>query len=204
MTTHETTVFVVDDDEAVRDSLSALLEVSGFRAKPFESAVAFLGSNGPNEQGCIVADIRMPGMDGLQLQLELKKRGCRTPVIVVTGHGDVPLAVKAMKAGAVDFLEKPFDEAVLLESIRRALAGSDEPAEHSAATDELRQRLATLTPREREVLERVVVGKANKVVAYELSISPRTVEIHRGRLMHKMGARNLAALVRMCLPVVKS
>jgi two-component system response regulator FixJ len=196
---HEATVFVVDDDEAVRESLSALLDASGFRVKSYQSAAAFLANDQPLQKACLITDIRMPDMDGLELQIELKRRGSSLPVIVITGHGDVPLAVKAMKAGAVEFLEKPYDDQTLLDSLRLALsqAGNQSGEEQTAAG--VREKLATLTPREREVFDLVVVGKLNKVIAYELSISPRTVEIHRGRLMHKMGARNLADLVRMGL-----
>lgn len=196
---HEATVFVVDDDEAVRESLSALLDASGFRVKAYQSAAAFLANDRPPQKACLITDIRMPDMDGLELQIELKRRGSRLPVIVITGHGDVPLAVKAMKAGAIEFLEKPYDDQTLLDSLRLALsqAGNQSGEEQTAAG--VREKLATLTPREREVFDLVVMGKLNKVIAYELSISPRTVEIHRGRLMHKMGARNLADLVRMGL-----
>jgi two-component system response regulator FixJ len=194
----EATVFVVDDDEAVRESLSALLDASGFRVKAYPSAAAFLANNRPPQKACLITDVRMPDMDGLELQIELKRRGSRLPVIVITGHGDVPLAVKAMKAGAVEFLEKPYDDQTLLDSLRLALSqAGNQSGEQTAAG--VREKLATLTPREREVFDLIVVGKLNKVIAYELSISPRTVEIHRGRLMHKMGARNLADLVRMGL-----
>jgi two-component system response regulator FixJ len=193
----EETVFVVDDDEAVRDSLGALLEASGFRVKTFGSAAAFLASDLAEERACLVTDIRMPDMDGLELQLELKRRGSRLPVIVITGHGDVPLAVRAMKAGAIEFLEKPYDDQTLLDSLRLALSQSGREAGDAGMAAGIREKLATLTPRERDVFDLVVLGKPNKVIAYELSISQRTVEIHRGRLMHKMGARNLADLVRM-------
>lgn len=196
---HEATVFVVDDDEAVRESLSALLDASGLRVKAFESAAAFLAGDLPQQKACLITDIRMPDMDGLELQIELKRRGSRLPVIVITGHGDVPLAVRAMKAGAIEFLEKPYDDQTLLDSLRLALnqAGNQSGDQQTAAR--VQEKLATLTPREREVFDLVVMGKLNKVIAYELSISSRTVEIHRGRLMHKMGARNLADLVRMGL-----
>jgi two-component system response regulator FixJ len=196
---HEATVFVVDDDEAVRESLSALLDASGFRTKAYQSAAAFLAGDLPAQKACLITDIRMPDMDGLELQIELKRRGSRLPVIVITGHGDVPLAVKAMKAGAIEFLEKPYDDQTLLDSLRLALNQAGNQSGEAQTASGVREKLATLTPREREVFDLVVVGKLNKVIAYELSISPRTVEIHRGRLMHKMGARNLADLVRMGL-----
>ena len=196
---HEATVFVVDDDEAVRESLSAFLDASGFRVKAYPSAAAFLANDQLPQKACLITDIRMPDMDGLELQIELKRRGSHLPVIVITGHGDVPLAVKAMKAGAVEFLEKPYDDRTLLDSLRLALSQAGNQSEDEQTAAGVREKLATLTPREREVFDLVVVGKLNKVIAYELSISPRTVEIHRGRLMHKMDARNLADLVRMGL-----
>jgi two-component system response regulator FixJ len=196
---HEATVFVVDDDEAVRESLSALLDASGFRVKAYQSAAAFLANDQLPQKACLITDIRMPDMDGLELQIELKRRGSHLPVIVITGHGDVPLAVKAMKAGAVEFLEKPYDDRTLLDSLRLALSQAGNQSGEEQTAPGVREKLSTLTPREREVFDLVVVGKLNKVIAYELSISPRTVEIHRSRLMHKMGARNLADLVRMGL-----
>ena len=193
----ERTIFVVDDDAAIRDSLVELLEASGYLAKAFGSAGAFLANGAADRQGCVIADIRMPDMDGLELQEEMKKHGSTMPVIIMTGHGDVPLAVRAMKAGAVDFLEKPCEPAILLESIDRAMAvrGSDA----GDCSEEVQGKLQALTPREKEVLDMIVAGKLNKVIAYELSISPRTVEIHRARLMHKLGVRNLAELMRMLL-----
>jgi two-component system response regulator FixJ len=196
---HDATVFVVDDDDAVRESLGALLDASGFHVKAYQSAAAFLASDLSPQKACLITDIRMPDMDGLELQIELKRRGSRLPVIVITGHGDVPLAVRAMKAGAIEFLEKPYDDQTLLDSLRLALNQAGNPPADEQVAAGVREKLATLTPREREVFDLVVMGKLNKVIAYELSISPRTVEIHRGRLMHKMGARNLADLVRMGL-----
>lgn len=195
------TIFVVDDDEDVRGSLQALLEAEGFAAEAFESASAFLASDAPTRPGCLIADIRMPDMDGLELQEELVRRKALLPVIVVTGHGDVPLAVRAMKAGAIDFLEKPYDEAVLLGSIRRALNEAHEASERAAAAQEAAERLASLTEREHQVLDLLAAGRPNKVIAYELDISPRTVEIHRARVMEKMRAKSLAELVRMVVAV---
>lgn len=195
------TIFVVDDDEAVRSSLQALLEAEGFAAEIFELAGAFLSSEGPSRAGCLIADIRMPDMDGLELQEELVRRKAGLPVIVVTGHGDVPLAVRAMKAGAIDFLEKPYDEAVLLASVRRALDEGLQVSERAAAAQETQERFASLTERERQVLELLTAGRPNKVIAYELEISPRTVEIHRARVMEKMRAKSLAELVRMVVSV---
>ena len=195
------TIFIVDDDEDVRISLRTLLEAEGFAAETFESAMAFLASDAPTRRGCLIADIRMPDMDGLALQEELVRRKTELPVIVVTGHGHVPLAVRAMKAGAVDFLEKPYDEEVLLASIRRALAEAEEDSERSALAHKAEARIASLTEREREVLDLLAAGKANKVIAYELDISPRTVEIHRARVMEKMRAKSLAELVRMVVAI---
>lgn len=194
-------IFIVDDDVDVRVSLQALLKAEGYAAETFESAMAFLASDAPARRGCLIADIRMPDMDGLALQEELVRRKAELPVIVVTGHGDVPLAVRAMKAGAVDFLEKPYDEAVLLASIRRALVAAEETSERAASLHEAEARIASLTEREREVLDLLAAGKANKVIAYELDISPRTVEIHRARVMEKMQAKSLAELVRMVVAI---
>jgi len=197
-------IFIVDDDEAVRVSLQALLEAEGYAAETFASAKIFLASDAPSRRGCLIADIRMPDMDGLALQEELVRRKVALPVIVITGHGDVPLAVRAMKAGAVDFLEKPYDEAVLLAAIRRALAAAEEASARSASFQETEARLASLTEREREVLDLLAAGKPNKVIAYELDISPRTVEIHRARVMEKMQAKSLAELVRMVVAIDES
>lgn len=197
----DVTIFVVDDDEAVRGSLQELLEARGFLAETFESAAAFLAGDVHARSGCLIADIRMPDMDGLALQEELVRRKVSLPVIVVTGHGDVPLAVRAMKAGAIDFLEKPYDEEVLLASIERALKEASHAAEITNAVQVAETRLVSLTERERQVLDLLSIGKPNKVVAYELNISPRTVEIHRARVMEKMGAKSLAELVRMVISI---
>ena len=185
-------IFVVDDDPGIRDSLAMLLAASGYEAKPY-------ACEAPDAAGCMVVDVQMPEMNGLALQQELAARRFRLPVIIMTGHGDIPVAVQAMKAGAVDFLEKPFDDGVLLDCIRRALERASSAQDHALAAKETRRRLEQLTDRERQVLDLIVAGKANKVIAYELSISPRTVEIHRSRVMEKMGASNLADLVRKVL-----
>lgn len=194
----EATVHIVDDDEAIRDSLSLLLGGAGFSVATYPSAEAFL-TMAAQGAGCLVIDVRMPGMGGLELQQELVHRGRRIPVIVITGHADVPLAVQAMKAGAVDFVEKPFEEATIVGAIRRAFDLGLETARAEAAGAEIGQRLQSLTAREREVLDALVAGKPNKIIAYDLSISPRTVEIHRARVMDKMQARTLSDLVRMAL-----
>lgn len=194
-------VFIVDDDEAVRSSLKALLRSQGFTVETFASAEDFLASSAPNRAGCLIVDIRLPDMDGLALQEELVRRKTGLPVIVVTGHGDVPLAVRAMKAGAIDFLEKPYDETELLDSIQRALNEAEHAHERAAAIHQAEARLATLTERERQVLELLAAGRPNKVIAYELDTSPRTIEIHRARVMEKMQAKSLADLVRMVVAV---
>ena len=192
-------IFVVDDDAAVRDSLGALLEAEGFAVETFESAKSFLAGYKPKPSCCVIADIRMPDMDGLELQEEIIRRGWGLPVIIVTGHGDVPLAVRAMKAGAVDFIEKPFDDLVLRASIERGIEQSRRTQGESAVAQEVESRLGQLTAREREVMEHLVAGRPNKVIAHRMDISPRTVEVHRGRVMEKMQARNLSDLVRMAL-----
>lgn len=192
-------IFIVDDDEEVRASLRALLEAEGYAAEAYESAKAFLASDALSQAGCLIADIRMPDMDGLELQEELMRREAGLPVIIVTGHGDVPLAVRAMKAGAVDFLEKPYDQDVLLASVRRALSEAEQAHERAALAQEIKARLESLTERERQVLDLLAAGRPNKLIAYELDISPRTVEIHRARVMEKMRAKSLADLVRMAV-----
>ncbi|KAB7741326.1 response regulator [Parvibaculum sedimenti] len=195
----EAPVFVVDDDADVRDSLRALLESDGFRVEDFDSAAGFLAALTPGRGVCLVADVRMPDMDGLTLQEEIGRRGVTLPVIIVTGHADVPLAVRAMKAGALDFIEKPYDDELMLSSVRRAREQSISQLAQSSSTREAEARVAALTPREREVLEHLVGGQPNKVIAHELGISPRTVEIHRAHLMEKMQARSLSDLVRVAL-----
>ena len=197
----EPTVFVVDDDDAVRDSLTILLESTGHRAEGYGSARALLDAIGPEAQGCIIADVRMPGMDGLELQKALTKRGIGLPVIIMTGHGDVPIAVRAMKAGAVDFVEKPFAEETMVGAIASALETTQRTARSRGAEPDAAalDRLSQLTPRERDVLEALVAGHPNKVIAHLLQISPRTVEIHRARIMEKMEARSLSHLVRLSL-----
>jgi two-component system response regulator FixJ len=196
--TGEQRVFVVDDDAGVRDSLRVLLLSAGFKVTCYPAATAFLSDPEP-KLGCLVADIRMPDMTGLDLQDELVRRGDTLPVIIVTGHGDVPLAVRALKSGAVDFLEKPFDDEQLLSSIKRALEIGSRDRTRRAGREEAQQLLELLTPRERSILDKLVTGRSNKVAAYELGISPRTVEIHRARIMDKLKATNLSDLVRIAL-----
>jgi two-component system response regulator FixJ len=193
------TVFVVDDDADARDSLCALLESAGVAAEAFESARAFLDAHRPERSGCLIADIRMPDMDGLELQEELNRRNAGLPVIVVTGHADVPLAVRAMKAGAVDLIEKPYDDALLLACVKRALAKAQGTREQAALAEAATAKIAGLSARERQVLELLVAGQPNKIIAYELDISPRTVEIHRAHVMEKMEAKSLSDLVRAAI-----
>lgn len=195
----EPVVHVIDDDEAMRESLSFLLDTAGLSARAYDSAAAFLEIAETLDGGCIVTDVRMPEMSGLDLVQRLKERGVGLPVIVITGHGDVPLAVQAMKAGVVDFLEKPFDDEALLAAIRGALAG---PVSSAGGGEEARRfeaLIESLSPREHEVLMGVVAGKANKVIALDLGISPRTVEVYRANVMTKTGAASLSELVRMAL-----
>lgn len=192
-------VHVIDDDEVVRQSLAFLLSSAGLAVRVHESAVAFLDVLPEVQEGCVVTDIRMPQMDGLELQRRLQEMRAALPVIVMTGHGDVPLAVEAMKAGAIDFIEKPFDDEILLSAIRSALARRARDSERDARRAAIRDRIQRLSEREREVLERLVAGKVNKVIAYELGISPRTVEIYRANVMTKMQADSLSDLIRMAL-----
>jgi two-component system, LuxR family, response regulator FixJ len=192
-------ILIVDDDADVRDSLRALLESASFQVRDFDSAKAVLADTALDQGACLIADVRMPDMDGLALQEELVNRRIALPVIIVTGHGDVPLAVRAMKAGAVDFIEKPFDDELLLESIRRALALGKESRGQASLAQTAASRIALLTDRERQVLERLIAGQQNKAIAYELDISPRTVEIHRAHVMEKMQAKSLSDVVRLAL-----
>lgn len=193
------TVHIVDDDEAVRDSLEALLGAKGYAAKTYGSAEAFLAAHAGDPGSCAIVDVQMPGMNGIALLNELRRRGQTMPVIVVTGHGDIPLAVQAMKAGAVDFVEKPYANETIFDAVRRALATAPASEAQSGAAVDITARIATLTPRERDVMEQLVIGNPNKIIAYGLKISPRTVEIHRANLMKKMQADSLSHLVRMAL-----
>lgn len=198
----EPVVFVVDDDEAVRSSLKFLLQSAGLSAAVFASAAEFLHNYHPDQPGCLVLDSRLPGMSGLELQQQLTATGVRIPVIIVTGFGDVPNAVQAMRAGAVDFIEKPYDDAALLERIRQAIELDRRERTIRANRGEIMARLATLSSREREVMDRVVSGLANKSIAGELGISIKTVEAHRARVMEKMRAESLAHLVRLTAEIV--
>jgi two-component system response regulator FixJ len=192
-------VFIVDDDEAVRDSLEALLVAKGHRVEAYPSGDEFLAAYRPDFRGCALVDLRMPGTDGIGVIERLKARGSKLPVVVVTGHGDVPLAVKAMKAGAIDFIEKPYNNQTILDTVRQALARAGAASTTDAEASKAAERLALLTPREHDVLQQLVIGRPNKIIAYELKISPRTVEIHRANLMKKMEAASLPHLVRLAL-----
>jgi two-component system response regulator FixJ len=195
----EPIVHLIDDDEAIRTSLSFVLEMHDLPARTYASAIEFLEVAEGLTGGCIVTDVRMPEMSGLELVRRLKERGVTLPVVVITGHGDVPLAVEAMRAGVVDFIEKPFDDEVLLRSIRMALDARAESDAHAEERRRFEQMLATLSGREKEVLQGVVAGKMNKVIAYELGISQRTVEVYRANVMSKTHANGLSELVRIAL-----
>lgn len=195
----EITVFVVDDDLAMRTSLQWLIESVGMQVKTYESAQAFLDAYYPGRAGCLLLDVRMPGISGLELQAYLNKKEIRLPVIIITGHGDVAMAVKAMKAGAVDFIEKPFDDEALLNSIKKALQYDEKQRALRAQRADLAARLAELTPREHEVMAMVTDGKSNREIAAALGVSAKTVEVHRARVMDKMRADSLAELVRLAL-----
>ena len=193
------TVFVVDDDQAMRNSLKWLIETVGMKVETFASAEEFIKSYYPGRAGCLLLDVRMPGMSGLDLQQYFAEQSINIPVIIITGHGDVPMSVRAMKAGAVDFIEKPFNDEQLLESIRSALEIDQDQRVLQAERAEIAARLAQLTPREHEVMEMVTNGKANKEIASALGVSAKTVEAHRARVMEKMEASSLAGLVKMVI-----
>ena len=192
-------VHVIDDDEAIRQSLAFLLQAAKIEVVTHVSATVFLQALPRTDLSCIITDVRMPGMSGVELLRRLKELDVGAPVIVITGHGDVPLAVEAMKIGAADFLEKPFDDEVLLASVRSAMRVGDAQSKRRGERSEVEGRLAVLSPRERDVLGGLVSGRANKQIAFDLGISPRTVEIYRANLMNKMQAGSLSELVRMAL-----
>jgi two-component system response regulator FixJ len=194
-------VYVIDDDPAMRDSLDFLLGSAGFNVRLFDSAGAFLRGLPEMEAGCVVTDIRMPGIDGIELlrQLHSTSSARKLPVIIMTGHGDVPLAVEAMKLGALDFLEKPFEDERLVRMIETALSQTDTGSKNEAVTADIASRVASLTPRERQVMQGLVSGQSNKVIARDYDISPRTVEVYRANVMTKMQAGNLSELVRFAI-----
>ena len=196
---NELTVFIVDDDASVRDSLALLLGIQGFRIAVFSSAESFLAAWRPEWNGCLLIDIRMPGMDGLALQQRLVELNCRIPVIIITGHGDVGLARQAFKAKAHDFLEKPFDDVKLVNAIEAAFVEASTAVAHTRRHAAVSRALSSLTPREREVMELVVRGKHNREIGPALGISARTVEVHKARLMSKLGVDNVADLVRISM-----
>ena len=193
------TVFVVDDDEAALDSLVMLLRSDGLNPRGFSSAANFLDALKPESRGCIISDVRMPGMDGVELLRTLKATNCLLPVIVITGHADVTVAVQAMKSGAADFIQKPFESELILRLVRTCLEDNDDLVDASAKRDRVLRRIESLTARERQVLEMIIQGASNKVIAANLDISPRTVEIYRANVMSKMRADSLSDLIRMTL-----
>jgi two-component system response regulator FixJ len=194
-------VHIVDDDEAVRQSLAFMLSTAGIPVRVYESATSFLAGLPMLQAGCLITDVRMPDMTGLELLQQLRGKGIKLPVIVITGHGDIPLAVEAMKCGALDFIEKPFAEESILRAVRAAQDRTKRLGPRSDEEAQLASRLASLSERERQVLEGLVSGQANKIIAHELGISPRTVEVYRANLMTKMQAKSLSELIRMTLAV---
>ena len=189
-------VHIVDDEESIRDSIALLLRSAGVRSRQYQDPHEFLATYRPDGPGCLVLDVRMPRMTGLELQQELNRRGWTLPVIFVTGHGDVPMAVEAMREGAIDFLQKPFSDDALINRVCKALEQDERALAQSVDRGALTSRLNSLTPREREIAARIVDGQANKVVAIELQLSERTVELHRARVMQKMKTRGVAQLVQ--------
>jgi two-component system response regulator FixJ len=196
---HRGKVYVIDDDDAMRDSLEFLLGAAEFQVSPFESALNFLDALPTIEFGCVVSDVRMPGIDGIELLKRLKAGGSLFPVVIMTGHGDVPLAVEAMKLGAMDFLEKPFEDDRLIGMIETALRQAAAGVKSEAITLEIQSRIASLSPRERQVMDGLIAGLSNKLIAREYDISPRTIEVYRANVMTKMQAASLSELVRLAM-----
>ena len=192
-------VYVIDDDEAMRDSLNFLLDSAGYAVTLFETATSFLEALPGLEFGCIVSDVRMPGIDGIELLKRMKAANSRFPIVIMTGHGDVPLAVEAMKLGAVDFLEKPFEDERLTAMIEGALRQAEPAARNEAVTQDIAARVASLSPRERQVMDGLIAGLSNKLIAREYDISPRTIEVYRANVMTKMQANSLSELVRLAM-----
>lgn len=195
----EPTVYIVDDDQEVREAIGLLMDSVGLAAEPYACAQDYLDSFDPARPGCLVLDVRMKGMSGLDLQQRLASEPIHPPIIVITGHGDVPMAVRAVKTGAVDFIEKPFNDQVLLDAVHRAFEQDAERRGQASRLADIKERLERLTPREREILDQVVAGKRNKVIAADLGITQSTVEAHRAKVMEKMEARSLSDLMRMML-----
>ncbi len=204
MNANASTVFIVDDDTQVRQALALLMESVGLKVQAYPSANTYLKQFDPEAPGCLVLDVRMPGMSGLELQARLATEAVHPPVIVITGHGDVPMAVRAVQAGAVDFIEKPFNDQALLDSVHRALDLDARQRGRASKLAEVQSRLASLTPREQQVMKMVVAGKRNKAIALELSVSQSTVEAHRAKVMEKMQAQSLSDLMRMVLSLEDS
>lgn len=197
-------VFIVDDDDEVRAAIGLLMESVGLEVRAYDSAQAFLDDFDPERPGCLVLDVRMRGMSGIELQTRLAAEPIHPPIVIITGHGDVPMAVRAVQAGAVDFLEKPFNDQALLDAVHRAFAVDARRRGHAMRLAEVNQRLERLTPREREILDQIVAGKRNKVIAADLHISQSTVEAHRAKVMDKLGARSLSELMRLMLKHTES
>ncbi len=197
-------VFIVDDDDEVRAAIGLLMESVGLEVRAYDSAQAFLDDFDPERPGCLVLDVRMRGMSGIELQTRLAAEPIHPPIVIITGHGDVPMAVRAVQAGAVDFLEKPFNDQALLDAVHRAFAVDARRRGHAMRLAEVNQRLERLTPREREILDQIVAGKRNKVIAADLHISQSTVEAHRAKVMDKLGARSLSELMRLMLKHAES
>jgi len=199
MTKNKQTVFIVDDDEPVRGALQLLMKSVGHDAKTFATGDEFLAACSPGISGCLILDIRMPGMSGLELQEKLHQQGVNIPIIFITGHGDIPMAVEAMKQGALEFLQKPFREQDLVDRVNEALEKDESASKFALQRTEIEPRIAKLTPRERQIMDMIVQGKANKVIAIDLGVSQRTVETHRTRIMRKTQAKSLAELVQMAV-----
>ncbi|MGC1559890.1 MAG: response regulator FixJ [Bradyrhizobium sp.] len=195
----ERKVYVIDDDAAMRDSLNFLLEAAGFEVTMFDTATKFLNVLPRLDFGCVVSDVRMPGIDGIELLKRMKALTSRFPIVIITGHGDVPLAVEAMKLGAVDFLEKPFEDDRLIAMIDAAIRQGDSAARDQAVTRDLAARIASLSPRERQVMDGLIAGLSNKLIARDYDISPRTIEVYRANVMTKMQANSLSELVRLAM-----
>lgn len=199
--TTEPTVFIVDDDQEVREAIQLLMESVGLKARSFASAQAYLDQFDSDRPGCLILDVRMKGMSGLDLQQRLAQAAIHPPVIVITGHGDVPMAVRAVKAGAVDFIEKPFNDQTLLDAVHRAFDQDGRNRGQASRLADIQERLTRLTPREREILDQVIAGKRNKVISLDLGISQSTVEAHRAKVMEKMEAKSLSDLMRMMMAI---
>jgi two-component system response regulator FixJ len=191
--------YVIDDDEAMRDSLNFLLDAAGFKVTLFETALSFLEALPGLDFGCVVSDVRMPGLDGLELLKRMKAGNSTFPIVIMTGHGDVPLAVEAMKLGAVDFLEKPFEDDRLIGMVEAAIRQAEPTAKSEAVTQDISARIATLSPRERQVMDGLIAGLSNKLIARDYDISPRTIEVYRANVMTKMQANSLSELVRLAM-----